>query len=78
MSVSLKALGHGQLQAPKGKFRAVTCIDSELYQVGEDADSAAAAIQLCTDVHKFPGERFQVFNDTGEACFKPALVATPA
>lgn len=74
----LKAIGFDELKATPGKFRAVMKVDMELYQIGEDVASSAAAVQLCLDVQKIPTDRFQVYDENGEKCFRPALTATPA
>jgi len=59
----IKVIGSNEECATEGKFRSVVMLDSEVYQIGEDADSLNAAYDLC---HEHDGNLVQIFNDKGE------------
>ena len=58
--------------ATQGKFRAIVQIDSdEMFQIGEDANTAEEALELCNLLaNANNGYLFQVFNDRGEPQIK--------
>ncbi len=62
---NLKVLDLNQKMASSGKFRAVTLIDSEMYQIGEDVETVEMAQELCRLEARSHDQLFQVFDDKG-------------
>ena len=52
------------LKASPGKFRAITCVDSDDYQIGEDVDTLESAQNLCRVYGDSVGGS-QVYDDQG-------------
>ena len=64
---NLKVLSDSELIAPKGKFRATTMVDSEIYQIRKDVDDLEIAKHLCwTESGNHP---VAVFDDQGNNCW---------
>lgn len=65
----IKEIDHDTRFASRGKFRAVTMIDSCYYQIGEDTNTAEEAISLCREFAISRSDLFQVFDDKGNKFF---------
>lgn len=57
------------LKASVGKFRVVTCVDSDNYQIGEDVDTLESAETLCRVCGDMIGGS-QVYDDQGQPQLK--------
>ncbi len=61
----LKPIGMEEFRALPGKFRVITIIDSDLYQVNEDVDDVITAKDLAYFAVAGRQQPTQVFDDKG-------------
>lgn len=61
----LRVICEEEKAAREGKFKAVTLIDSEMYQVGDEVDSFEAAHELCALAARGESQLFQIYDDQG-------------
>jgi len=65
----LRVLSDSECIAPKGKFRAVIMIDSEIYQIENDVDDLGVAQYLCYEAGNTISP-VAVYDDQGSNCLK--------